>query len=312
MRHTQQRGVALLVVLWACTLLAILVGGYAAAARIEGEQTRYQSAQLRVRYAAQAGVMRAIYEVWGHKAAPEGDDEQAPVVPGPPARWIGDGRPFGFDFDRVHVTVTVTNEAGKVDLNTADEAVLRALFLAAGATADRATLLARRIVEWRTPDLPGAATARSAYTQAGLSYGPRRGQMPVLEELQAVLGMDLPLYARVEPAITIWSQRASPEPEFAPALALAALPGMDLASAKKYIQQRDAAPPGTPPPPLPSGVAVGGADGVNAVTIRVEARDESGIRSASSVTVRFARHLPTRVADVPLYLIVRWHDEERA
>lgn len=47
-----QRGVALLVVLWACTLLAILLGGYAAMARTEGLQARYQFEQTRAHYAA--------------------------------------------------------------------------------------------------------------------------------------------------------------------------------------------------------------------------------------------------------------------
>ena len=50
--HSRQRGVALLLVLWACTLLAILLGGYAALARTEGLQARYQFAQTQAHYAA--------------------------------------------------------------------------------------------------------------------------------------------------------------------------------------------------------------------------------------------------------------------
>src|SRR6185312_11486532 len=43
-----QRGVALLLVLWACTLLAILLGGYAAMARTEGLQARFKYDQATV------------------------------------------------------------------------------------------------------------------------------------------------------------------------------------------------------------------------------------------------------------------------
>ena len=59
----EQRGVALLVVLWACTLLAILLGGYAALSRTEAMQARYQFAQTQAHYAAEAGLNRAIYSL---------------------------------------------------------------------------------------------------------------------------------------------------------------------------------------------------------------------------------------------------------
>jgi len=60
-QRDRQQGVALLLVLWACTLLAILLGGYAALARTEGLQARYQFAQTQAHYAAEAGIMRAFY-----------------------------------------------------------------------------------------------------------------------------------------------------------------------------------------------------------------------------------------------------------
>ena len=60
-RPGAQRGVALLVVLWACTLLAVLLGGYAMLARTEGLQARYAFAQTRAQYAAEAGFARALY-----------------------------------------------------------------------------------------------------------------------------------------------------------------------------------------------------------------------------------------------------------
>ena len=56
--RARQRGVALLIVMWALTLLAIMLGGYAMLARTEGMQARYQFAQAQAHYAAEAGVMR--------------------------------------------------------------------------------------------------------------------------------------------------------------------------------------------------------------------------------------------------------------
>ncbi|MBV8157642.1 MAG: general secretion pathway protein GspK, partial [Dyella sp.] len=86
----EQRGVALLVVLWACTLLAIMVGGYAMLARTEGLQARYQFAQTQAHYAAEAGLMRAIY------ALQDLQQEQ---------RWVPDGRTYPFAFDGARVKV---------------------------------------------------------------------------------------------------------------------------------------------------------------------------------------------------------------
>ena len=114
---SRQRGVALLLVLWACTLLAILLGGYAALARTEGLQTRYQFAQTQAHYAAEAGVMRAFYGL------------QDPINKN---RWIGDGRVYSLAFDHADVKVTAIGESGKVDLNAASPEVLQALFQAAG------------------------------------------------------------------------------------------------------------------------------------------------------------------------------------
>ena len=73
--RSAQGGVALLLVLWASTLLAILLGGYALQARTEGLQARYQFAQTQAHYAAEAGLMRAVYGLQD---------------PRPGQRWIGD------------------------------------------------------------------------------------------------------------------------------------------------------------------------------------------------------------------------------
>jgi general secretion pathway protein K len=208
-----QRGVALLLVLWACTLLAILLGGYAALARTEGLQARYQFAQTQAHYAAEAGLMRAVYGL---------QDPQTKQ------RWIGDGRPYTFHYDNATVTVRAIDEGGKVDLNAASPDVLQGLFRAAGLEPAQAQSLADHVVDWRNPaGLDSeAASQRAAYVAEGRGYGPRHGPFASVEELQMVLGMTPALYRRVAPAVTIWGGNASPDPNTAPPLALAAIPGM--------------------------------------------------------------------------------------
>ena len=208
-----QRGVALLLVLWACTLLAILLGGYAALARTEGLQARYQFAQTQAHYAAEAGLMRAVYGLQN---------------PQPEQRWVGDGRAYTFRYDGATVSVRAIDEGGKVDLNAASPEVLQGLFQAAGMKPNQAQALAGRVVDWRNPvGLEGeAASQRAAYVADGRDYGPRNGPFASIEELQMVLGMTPALYRQVAPVVTIWAGGASPDPNTAPPLALAAIPGM--------------------------------------------------------------------------------------
>lgn len=212
-RRSGQRGVALLLVLWACTLLAILLGGYAALARTEGLQARYQFAQTRAHYAAEAGLMRAVYGLQN---------------PQPKQRWIGDGRTYTFQYDDATITLSAIDESGKVDLNAASPDVLLGLFKASGLKQEDAQALADHVVEWRNPvGVEGeSGSQHAAYAAAGRDYGPRNGPFASVEELQMVLGMTAALYRQVAPVLTLWSGSASPDPNIAPPLVLAAIPGM--------------------------------------------------------------------------------------
>ncbi|TAL85297.1 MAG: general secretion pathway protein GspK [Rhodanobacter sp.] len=211
--RANQRGVALLLVLWACTLLAILLGGYAALARTEGLQARYQFAQTQAHYAAEAGIMRAVYGL------------QDPL---PGRRWVGDGHVYVFHYDHATVKVSAVSESGKVDLNTATPEVLQGLFQAAGVTPTLAQKLTGHVVTWRSA--PGGAgetgAERAAYVAAGRDYGPRHGPFASVEELQMVLGITPTIYQAVAPNVTVWSGATTPDAETAPEMVLAAIPGM--------------------------------------------------------------------------------------
>jgi general secretion pathway protein K len=300
---SNQRGVALLVVLWACTLLAIMVGGYASLAHVEGEQTRNSWAQSRARYAAEAGITRAIYEVYTERVSHR-------EITGSDGRWIGDGKPYPFTLDDAHVMVSVEDEIGKVDLNTADLPVITGLIVSAGVVPEKAKRIASEIDVWRSEGAPDSDAVRR-YQIAGRSYGPRRGMFPSIEELQAVLGVDGDLYSRMEPALTVWGRRTQPVAYFASPLALTALPGVDLATAQAYITQRDSSGPGVPLPFLPGNVSGSLALGSNVVTIVSTGSVGANITAAVRATVRFDQIQEVRDPRRPLYTILRWQDVPR-
>lgn len=280
-RRTAQRGVALLLVLWACTLLAILLGGYAALARTEGLQARYQFAGTQAHYAAEAGLMRAVYGL------------QDPVVK---QRWIGDGRVYTFHYDHAVVTLSSIDEAGKVDLNAASPEVLQGLFQATGMPQAQAQVLAAHVVGWRSPvGLKGdAASQRAAYQAAGRDYGPRNGPFASVEELQMVLGITPALYRQVADVITIWSGHASPDPDIAPPLALAAIPGM-TAQQQQAVQVARLKQANDPSLVLNNGTTH---------SIRSEATLADGTHAILRITVRL------QAEQAPSYAVLRWREGE--
>lgn len=221
--RSQQRGIALLVVLWACTLLAILLGGYAMLARTEGMQARFQFAQTQAHYAAEAGVERAIYAL---------------LDPDLQQRWVADGRDYPFRYGKATVNVQIIDENGKVDLNAASPAVLRGLFHAAGLRDDAAQRLAAAVVDWRSYRPRGIAPPVAVGTMAKPGYAPRHAPFASIEELQQVDGMTPALYRTIAPQLTIWSGRESPDPASAQPLALAAIPGMTPQQAAEIIAAR--------------------------------------------------------------------------
>jgi general secretion pathway protein K len=269
-----QRGVALVVVLWACTLLAILLGGYAGLARVEALQTRYQSARVRLHYLAEAGAMRAMAEISGKDGG----------------AWVPDGRPYVLRLDEQEVHIRVEDDSGKVDLNTATPQVLQGLFQAAGLDAAAAQALAEHVRETR--DAAGAfdrSEGTQRYARAGLAAGPRYAEFASPEEVQGVLGMHPALYRRIASSITVWSRREQPAPAFAQALALAALPGMDLRAAARFVALRQAADPRSLPQALPNGSPLGSLRGGNVRTIVATASGAEGLQASVTVTVRIER-----------------------
>lgn len=305
-----QRGVALLVVLWACTLLAILVGGFASIARVEALQTRFTLGQQRARYAAEAGIMQAIVAI-------EARRRQAMLVEmgGDPFAAVslpGDGRSLAFEFDRVHVAVGMLDETGKVDINSVEPRALKALFVAAGCPEARADELAQRVAAWRGPvmsavaDDVGPAPVSSPSTAGNTST--THAPFAAIEELQAVPGMDTALYSTIEPAITIWSGRPAPQPDFAPVLAMAAVRGLDVSLAREVVRIRDTVPPGTLLRSLPGGITLGNALPGNTMTFRATADDGHGARATVEATVQFTLMGPERDPQQKLYTVLRWRD----
>jgi len=264
MRHLQ-RGAALVLVLWLVALLTALVGAFALSARVEHLQQRVQDDSSR---GEEVGRAALAYAMWRLRA-----DPMRPA-------WQPDGRLYRWQFDGAQVDIRIEDEAGKINLNLADSALLDAFLRALGETPEVAQQLAGAILDWRDADdasPPGGGAERADYQAAGLPYGPRNARFETLGELQRVLGMRPALFQAMRPMLTLHSRRARPDQRFARGPVLTAL-GLDAALLLAQREQAQAGDPALSPESL--------ATGSGTYSIEVRVTDARGRTTRSRAVVR--------------------------
>ena len=136
--------------------------------------------------------------------------------------------------------VQVTDERGKIGINSADEPTLIQLFSANGVEANEAIYLAAAILDWVDPDemeRPNGAEAETYYSM-GLAVGPGNRNFIMIEELLQVPGISYDLFTRIEPGLTVFTKSGNPDPAYAPLEALLALPDMTEEDALNFIEER--------------------------------------------------------------------------
>ena len=267
-----QRGAALLLVMWLILLLSGLVAGYAMAARIESMQGNGLARSVVAREAARAGVEYAVSRM---------------LDPDPALRWVPDGRAYQLAFEGAQVDLSVRDETGKVDLNSAAPDLLAGLLRAEGEPAGSATRIAGAIADWRDEDnlVQVAGGAEDAnYAAAGLAWGAKDAPFETVAELQQVLGMRPALFHLIAPYLTVHGAVAVPDAKFADGPVLQAM-GMDRAQ------------------PINDGVPTGGT-GSGTYSIESRARLANGRRAHLSVILRAGGNGLTGSSYTPL----RWQD----
>lgn len=205
-------GIAIVVVLWALVLLSVLVASFTFTTRTEVNVARNLVDNAQAEALADAGVYRAIFGLIG---------------PSDAEKLRADGTLYAFRLGDGEVRFAITDEGGKIDLNTASPQLLQRLFIAAGADPGRVAALADAVVDFRDADdlrrLDGAEDPE--YAMAGLSHDAKDAPFNTVDELRQVLGMDPALVTNVLPALTVFSRLKSPRVESAPPLVRAAIMG---------------------------------------------------------------------------------------
>lgn len=284
-------GFALVLVLWVLSLMTIMAGSFALSMRREAGIVTGSSDNARAVAIAESGLAIAELMV---------------MNPDPQQRWHTDGSIYQIDYVDSKVRIRLLSEAGKVDLNSADEALLRELMLRAPVDEELQTKLLNAILDWRDGDdlvrLDGAE--KEEYQKAGLSYRPRNKPFQSVDELQMVLGVDEQIFKWFESLVTVHSEQTNVDMAQAAKEVLYVLPGMDTELIDQYIKaRRENAINGLPPPAAPvasnSGIVSGqagantsaaaisgGAEQKGAITVVAEALLEDGSTAAIRALVK--------------------------
>ncbi|HUL95718.1 MAG TPA: hypothetical protein VLT89_06890 [Usitatibacter sp.] len=283
MSHARpQRGVALVLVMWIGVLLAVIAASFIAERHSEALVMHNSESMARAEAIADAGVQRAVWEMFRSDNAPDA--------------WKRDGTVQNWSFDGVPVRVEIRDESAKIDINTATDSLLRGLFVSVGLSDDEAVQLVDAVADWRDPDSfkrPHGAE-EADYRAAGLSYRPANAPFQAIEELQLVLGMRPDIYRRIAPMITVFSRQPGVNPQLATREVLLAIPGVTTDAVDQYIAQREAArAQGQPLPPF---VQAGpyASSYTMVATVRSEAQLDDGTVFAREA-VALLRPTPRRV-----------------
>ncbi len=222
----RQRGVALILVLWVITLLSVIAGNFAFSMRGEATIARNLVTTAQARALADAGIQKAWFEL----NKPPTDLQ----------RWQANGVAHRITLGDAALTITLQDETGKIDLNTASDALLQGLFKSVGLNEDSSLALVDAVVDWRDADklrrLHGAEDGD--YRVAGKSYVPTNSPFETVDELQRVLGMSPDLYRKLASALTVYSKQAGVNTAVAQRAVLLAIPGVNAAMVEQYLAQR--------------------------------------------------------------------------
>jgi general secretion pathway protein K len=289
----QQRGIALVMVLWLTVMLTVIAASFAYGMRNEALAARNTVSLAQARSLADGAIYRTVYELMRPRTLVDA--------------WQPDGSVHAWTEGDTRIAVSALDESGKIDINTAPDMLLKGLLqTAAGVDPDAAARLIDVIGDWKDADdlrRPNGAEAPD-YQAAGLTYKPANAPFESVAELQRVLGMTDAIYGRIADSLTVYTRMTGINPTYASRAVLLSIPGATVTMVDTYLAQRqDALAAKLPPPPFPLGGVIGAA--VNVWRVRAEVTMPDG---ASSVRLAVVRQGQDRRR---LITILDWKDGER-
>lgn len=156
----RQGGFVLIVVLWIVMLMSMIALSVIGSSRSDAHWAYNLAEQATAEALADGGIYQGVTALLDTRAS---------------RKWRGDATPYQFSLADHVITVSIQDERGKIDLNTASDQLFLGLFRSCGLSGDAAAQMVSRLVDWRTPGelhrLNGAKAEQ--YHAAGYGYEPR-------------------------------------------------------------------------------------------------------------------------------------------
>lgn len=272
----QQRGLALVMVLWLVTLLGIIAGGHAYNTHTETRLAAMHVASAKARAAVQAGLSFAILQLMAHDLA---------------TPWPIDGTVVRYQFNNAQIGIAVRDATGLIDLNAAGPDLLRTLTSALTVDQPLQDKIVAAIIDWRDADeirhVHGAE--EYDYKLTGYSWTPRDGEFSSVEELRYVMGITQQLFDEMAPFVTVYSGHSGINLEFAAPFLVNAMSGK---SVRPAMTKR-------------SGSNTRKAAGSGTYHIYVSSTDSEGVGASLEAVIRLADR-----GETP-YQVLYWRDSMR-
>lgn len=193
-----EKGIALFLVLWVLTLLSVIVGEFCFAMRTEVNITYNFKRQTEAYYIALAGVNRAIGELIRNEVIPPKANfakivgkEEEPEDEEKDDRWRINVDIPPVPYGQGQFEVKIGNETGKININGANESVLKMMLKGFDLEGQQESIIVDSIIDWRDKNnlhrINGAED--DYYRSLPEPYECKDGYFDSVEELLMVRGM---------------------------------------------------------------------------------------------------------------------------
>lgn len=248
-RRSAESGIALLAVLLAVALLSMLVLVLSGSVQLELRAATYRKEAAQAYALACGGIEAALAELAYPRTA---DEAKSPLW-----AWTRGQREASFALGSGRVELTIVNETGKLDLNSAGPEQLARLFEAHGVESRAARELAAAILHWRSPAGSESEAVRLDDYYRARGERPRHAAFASVEELLRVRSMTREiLYGSVEVGedgkirttsgvgqdLTVLNRSPQVNLNYASEAVLRSVPGLEGTLARAVVEERRRAP----------------------------------------------------------------------
>lgn len=245
--RNSDRGIVLLALLWVLSALALVALNLASTVRTETTVAQASGEAETAYFYARGGLEEAIYRI----VFPDKDlEKQRRIFP-----YSGGLNHYWKQNEKLLCHVAISDEAGKIDLNFAPKEILANLLMNVGVAESLSDSIANAIIKWRSP----SSEETEKESEGPLAGAGRIRPRPFasIEELLLVAGINREILYGVPRKdkegkvivrrglaefVTVYSGQSQININYAEPEAIAALPGLDLDTAKMVVQARTTEP----------------------------------------------------------------------